>query len=125
MANQDISPAEAQRGAVANELWHVSMPVLPSQILKSYTTSPPPRRLLLEGVVPSSPPHASSSSEPHLPVQGTSSIAAVSHEPSFAETANGLINEILDRSPTGDSVVDPDSVIGESLRLYHGYKDGK
>lgn len=29
------------------------------------------------------------------------------------------------RLPSGSSVIDPDSVLGESGRYYHGYKDGK
>lgn len=29
------------------------------------------------------------------------------------------------REPTNSSVYEPDSVVGESGRLYHGYKEGK
>jgi hypothetical protein len=29
------------------------------------------------------------------------------------------------RTPTGSSVYDPESILGESGRTYHGYKDGK
>lgn len=46
-------------------------------------------------------------------------------DPNFARQANDLINEILGRQPGGTSVVEPESVLGESGRLYHGYKDGK
>lgn len=44
---------------------------------------------------------------------------------SFAEHADDKINAALNRTPVGTSVVDPDSVLGESGRLYHGYKEGK
>lgn len=46
-------------------------------------------------------------------------------DPGFATRMNGLINEALGREPDGQSVIEPDSVLGESGRLYHGYKDGK
>ncbi|KAH8674149.1 S-adenosyl-L-methionine-dependent methyltransferase [Xylariales sp. PMI_506] len=46
-------------------------------------------------------------------------------DPYFALRANDLINITLGCTPTGGSVVEPDSVLGESGRLYHGYKDGK
>ncbi|KAH8651155.1 S-adenosyl-L-methionine-dependent methyltransferase [Xylariales sp. PMI_506] len=39
--------------------------------------------------------------------------------------ANDRINQDLERTPSGGSIVEPDSVIGESGRLYHGYKEGK
>ncbi|KAH6655834.1 S-adenosyl-L-methionine-dependent methyltransferase [Truncatella angustata] len=43
----------------------------------------------------------------------------------FAERANALVNATLGRTPDGASVIDPDSILDESGRLYHGYKDGK
>lgn len=46
-------------------------------------------------------------------------------QPNFARRANELINASLGRTPDGMSVIDPDSVLDESGRLYHGYKDGK
>ncbi|KAH8666774.1 S-adenosyl-L-methionine-dependent methyltransferase [Xylariales sp. PMI_506] len=101
-------------------IWHIPLPVLPSETVSSYGNRHPPAGLTLveEISIPSSGP---------APVQEleSSSPTPLSTDPSFADTANNLINEILDRTPTGNSVVDPDSVIGESLRLYHGYKDGK
>lgn len=42
----------------------------------------------------------------------------------IAEYASALANSSLDRIPDGRSVIDPDSVLDESGRLYHGYKDG-
>ncbi|KAH8671482.1 S-adenosyl-L-methionine-dependent methyltransferase [Xylariales sp. PMI_506] len=42
----------------------------------------------------------------------------------FAEVANALISELLGQEPSGASVLEPDSVLGESGRLYHGYKEG-
>lgn len=43
----------------------------------------------------------------------------------FAERANALVNASMGCTPDGTSVVDPDSILDESGRLYHGYKDGK
>ncbi|KAI0123299.1 S-adenosyl-L-methionine-dependent methyltransferase [Xylariales sp. AK1849] len=45
-------------------------------------------------------------------------------ELNFATKANEVINAALGRTPGGTSVVDPDSVLDDSGRLYHGYKDG-
>lgn len=36
-----------------------------------------------------------------------------------------FIDEELMRTPTGASVVEPESVVGESGRSYHGYKEGR
>jgi hypothetical protein len=44
---------------------------------------------------------------------------------SFAEQANDMVNAALNRAPGGTSVVDPESVLGDSGRLYHGFKEGK
>lgn len=46
-------------------------------------------------------------------------------QPNFAARANQLIDDSLGRTPDGTSVIDPDSVLDESGRLYHGYRDGK
>ncbi|KAF3008195.1 hypothetical protein E8E14_008223 [Neopestalotiopsis sp. 37M] len=43
----------------------------------------------------------------------------------FKASRNKLVNESLGRTPGGLSVIDPSSVLGDSGRLYHGYKDGK
>ncbi|KAH8681676.1 S-adenosyl-L-methionine-dependent methyltransferase [Xylariales sp. PMI_506] len=108
-----------ERGSDRDFLYTL-MPVLPSQILESYSTSPPPSHIFSEALPDTIGTEligqvqgAVTSSAPHI------------NDPAFAATANDLINRILNRTPTDDSVVDPDSVIGESLRLYHGYKDGK
>ncbi|KAH8655407.1 S-adenosyl-L-methionine-dependent methyltransferase [Xylariales sp. PMI_506] len=44
---------------------------------------------------------------------------------SFVEVANDLINQHLGRAASGGSVIEPDSVLDESGRLYQGYKEGK
>ncbi|ETS81489.1 hypothetical protein PFICI_06491 [Pestalotiopsis fici W106-1] len=46
-------------------------------------------------------------------------------DPDFAVQANEQVNASLGRTPGGLSVIDPNSVLGDSGRLYHGYKDGK
>lgn len=33
--------------------------------------------------------------------------------------------ELVGYKPTGSSIIDPESVLGDSGRFYHGYKDGK
>ncbi|KAI1874233.1 uncharacterized protein JN550_002812 [Neoarthrinium moseri] len=43
----------------------------------------------------------------------------------FVQKANELINASLERTPGGTSVVEPDSILEESGRLYHGYNQGK
>lgn len=43
----------------------------------------------------------------------------------FAKRANEDINRRLGRTPGGTSIVEPDSVLEESGRLYHGYREGK
>lgn len=47
------------------------------------------------------------------------------YDPNFAVLADELVNVSLGRTSVGSSVIDPTSVLGESGRLYHGYKDGK
>lgn len=55
---------------------------------------------------------------------GTLPVVALG-DPSYSGVANDLVNASLNGTPGGSSVVDPDSVLGDSGRLYHGYKDGK
>ncbi|KAH8681848.1 S-adenosyl-L-methionine-dependent methyltransferase [Xylariales sp. PMI_506] len=43
----------------------------------------------------------------------------------IAHLVNERINGMVGRVPSGGSVVEPNSVLGESGRLYHGYKEGK
>ncbi|KAH8674162.1 S-adenosyl-L-methionine-dependent methyltransferase [Xylariales sp. PMI_506] len=103
---------------------HIPLPVMPSQIRNSYGTVLAPRPVFSESI--SAPiQQATAAATLDTPSQTAAETYPQGHDPSFAVTANHLINEILNRTPTGDSVVDPDSIIGESLRLYHGYKDGK
>ncbi|KAH8669030.1 S-adenosyl-L-methionine-dependent methyltransferase [Xylariales sp. PMI_506] len=110
--------------------WCVPLPVLPSEISESYEATQAPKWIFAEVTPPplhqqqqtvqTTTPALDSFSYPPR-----STIPQYNENPSFTDTANRLIDEILNRTPSGGSVVDPDSVIGESLRLYHGYKDGK
>lgn len=98
--------------------WYPQIP-LPSELINSYQTRP---QLLhpeaATAASPSSLDHQSSSYtegySPHF-----------ARDANFAAAANDLINQSLGRTPGGTSVVEPDSVLGESGRLYHGYKEGK
>lgn len=58
------------------------------------------------------------------PDSGTFPISAVS-DPNYTGAANELVNASLNDAAGGSSAVDPDSVLGDSNRLYHGFKDGK
>ncbi|KAH8666480.1 S-adenosyl-L-methionine-dependent methyltransferase [Xylariales sp. PMI_506] len=124
----DITPKS--ESGVERGFWHVPLPVLPSQILQTYwdPKSSPPQGLSPKEVAATlSQGTANCIDSGNLRPQETSTNNITSHnvDPTFATTANRMINDILDRTPTGCSVVDPQSVLGESLRLYHGYKDGK
>lgn len=46
-------------------------------------------------------------------------------EPQLNPFVPHFIDEEVIREPTGTSIVEPDSVLGESGRTYHGYKEGK
>ncbi|KAH8649347.1 S-adenosyl-L-methionine-dependent methyltransferase [Xylariales sp. PMI_506] len=117
-------PSTATRAGYG--LWHVPIPILPSQLVESYTRIPPPSHIFSESAAAFYDQTAPLNHESSAATHGIIATDLIQRrEPSFAETANGLINQILDRTPTGESVIDPDSIIGESLRLYHGYKDGK
>ncbi|KAH8660063.1 S-adenosyl-L-methionine-dependent methyltransferase [Xylariales sp. PMI_506] len=140
MTNADIdqpgSPIDAAIGGDAtnrkpaniepeNENPSWSLPTLPSQLLGSYSTVTPPPWFYTEDiptsagyVAPESNTSGNHRYRPDLP-------QTTYHDAEFATTANHLINQILQRTPSGGSVVEPDSMIGESGRLYHGYKEGK
>lgn len=45
--------------------------------------------------------------------------------PSFNPFVPTFEDEELVRVPSGASIVEPESVLGESGRSYHGYKEGK
>ncbi|KAH8648496.1 S-adenosyl-L-methionine-dependent methyltransferase [Xylariales sp. PMI_506] len=98
-------------------------PTLPSQLLNSYgTIAPPPgSRSEITSVA------QELSSATRLDLEDAHlyhSRLPPAKVPSFAEAANAMINDQLGRVSEGNSVVEPDSVLGESGRLYHGYKDG-
>ncbi|KAH8647171.1 hypothetical protein BX600DRAFT_503350 [Xylariales sp. PMI_506] len=105
--------------SAAYDNYTTNAPILPSQLLHSYgTTSPPPgpssdHFTVAQGMSPPEPIGQSGFYDVLPPPA-----------PSFAEVANVLINQQLGRVSEGNSVVEPDSVLGESGRLYHGYKEG-
>ncbi|KAK6070512.1 methyltransferase domain-containing protein [Seiridium cupressi] len=95
--------------------------VLPSQLLQSYQDTQPPLRFSSEDL-PVAGQRLGAYEEPsYRPVAQ----AGGSSTPSFAQVANDMINKSLRRRPGGTSIVEPDSVLGDSGRLYHGYKEGK
>jgi hypothetical protein len=98
---------------------------LPSQELPpQHPTTAAPSHIYTENVPTADPTLPSSGAwELEVPLQQASS--ASGSEPSFAEQANAPINASLSRTADGRSVIEPDSVLGESGRLYHGYKEGK
>ncbi|KAH8664594.1 S-adenosyl-L-methionine-dependent methyltransferase [Xylariales sp. PMI_506] len=122
LPDQEILPKS--NGGLSRGFWHVPLPVLPSELLNSYTTNPAPSQIFSEGITPDlqQPSSTALNLPSHMsvdkPISGSS-------DPSFAAIASDLSNQVVDRTPTESSVVDPESIIGESLRLYHGYKDGK
>lgn len=95
--------------------------LFPSQLLKSHHMAVPPVRLLAENM-PVAQADASESGNTTFASYSTSSETS---QHSFAERANALINKSLGRESEGSSVVEPNSILGESGRLYHGYEDGK
>ncbi|KAH8655304.1 S-adenosyl-L-methionine-dependent methyltransferase [Xylariales sp. PMI_506] len=97
---------------------------LPSEVLQSYNTHFAPTQLYAEDRSKITQ-HVERHTESLPATQGTAPYPTVANDPSFAEAANDLVNKSLDRDPTGCSVVEPDSVLGESKRLYHGYKEGR
>ncbi|KAH8658457.1 S-adenosyl-L-methionine-dependent methyltransferase [Xylariales sp. PMI_506] len=109
-ASSNLPPQEHTRKQILN------MPVLSSQPVQ-YLESLPPSFIFSENKpVPDPLGTPFDPTEAWLPSQP---------EPNYAAQANELINSSLGRTPEGGSVVDPDSVLGESGRLYHGHKDGK
>ncbi|KAH8662497.1 S-adenosyl-L-methionine-dependent methyltransferase [Xylariales sp. PMI_506] len=124
--NQDNLPPtdNNQQSKGIRGIYHVPLPVLPSEVLDSYSTGLQSSRLHLERDIDQFYHTATPMVEPNVSVQAPPS-STYEGDKSFSIVANDLINKILDRTPTGGSVVDPESVIGESLRLYHGYRDGK
>ncbi|KAI1868323.1 hypothetical protein JX265_007146 [Neoarthrinium moseri] len=116
-----VSPAELPAYEYsANHGLLTPATVLPSQLLESYRQMPPPARIYSE-----SPPIASRILADSVGTGNPQSYPIpLLQQPSFAEAANEMINQALGRTPGGTSVVEPDSVLGESGRLYHGYKDG-
>jgi hypothetical protein len=117
MAANNGNSTDTDRGN-QDAKWYPQIP-LPSELINSYQTRP--QLLYPEAATaasPSSLDHQSSSYtegySPHF-----------TRDTNFAAVANDLINQSLGRTPGGTSVVEPDSVLGESGRLYHGYKEGK
>ncbi|KAM0809205.1 putative S-adenosyl-L-methionine-dependent methyltransferase [Seiridium cardinale] len=95
--------------------------VLPSQLLQTYQRIQPPPRFSSEDFPVAGQSFGGYEEPSYRPVAQ----AGGSSTPSFAQVANDMINKSLRRRPGGTSVVEPDSVLGDSGRLYHGYKEGK
>ncbi|KAK6068342.1 methyltransferase domain-containing protein [Seiridium cupressi] len=91
---------------------------LPSQLLSARSALQAPPSHILSESVPSAGSVSSRSSDSGF-------WASRIVKPDFARRANDLINESLGRKSGGTSVVEPDSVLGDSGRLYHGYHEGK
>ncbi|KAH8682540.1 hypothetical protein BX600DRAFT_506126 [Xylariales sp. PMI_506] len=116
------SEAQSKVGAAPGAAWN--LPAFPSQILDTYSTRSPPAFYTIEDIPAITAFHngvgMENSGDLGFPSAG---VSAPSH--SFATTANKFIDQSLGRVPSGGSVIEPDSVLGESGRLYHGYKEGK
>ncbi|KAH8674138.1 S-adenosyl-L-methionine-dependent methyltransferase [Xylariales sp. PMI_506] len=108
---------------------------LPSQVLGSYGKILPPRQpgdsatssaQEIPAVFASGDAGDASSGFGFYPAASTlpPPSATKARDVSFAEIMNDMINKELGRVSEGNSVIEPDSVLGESGRLYHGYKDG-
>ncbi|KAK9414489.1 hypothetical protein SUNI508_11199 [Seiridium unicorne] len=94
-------------------------PLMPSELIESYETATAPTQLYAEdsSFTTQTPLDYDASLFPHRPSNPP--------DPNFAIVANDMINKALGRTPGGNSVIEPDSVLGESGRLYHGYNAGK
>jgi hypothetical protein len=97
------------------------VPELPSPPVQREVMGAPPAHIFSEDM-PRVDPALLGSQDPEFP-------AYPGYVPkpglSFVEQANAMINEALGRTPVGTSIVEPDSIVGESGRLYHGYNEGK
>lgn len=97
--------------------------MLPPQLLPpQHHTTTAPAHIYTENVPAADPTLPSSGAWDLEPLLAASS--ASGSDPSFVEQANAHIDAALSRTD-GKSVIEPDSVLGESGRLYHGYKEGK
>ncbi|KAI1847900.1 hypothetical protein JX265_001906 [Neoarthrinium moseri] len=61
-----------------------------------------------------------SNDQPLYPYDGDGS-----RDANFANVARDMMSKALGRTPGASSIVEPDSVLGDSGRLYHGYREGK
>ncbi|KAH8678415.1 S-adenosyl-L-methionine-dependent methyltransferase [Xylariales sp. PMI_506] len=98
-----------------------AVPTLPSELLGSYSSI---------AALPASqldPYSRARELSPALPInrfEFHNVQDATLRNKSSADVINDMINQQLGRVSMGDSVVEPDSILGESGRLYHGYKEG-
>ncbi|KAM0809208.1 hypothetical protein AB5N19_09551 [Seiridium cardinale] len=94
-------------------------PLMPSELIDSYETATAPTQLYAEdsSFTTQTPLDYDAPLFPHRPTNPP--------DPNFAIIANDMINKALGRTPGGNSVIEPDSVLGESGRLYHGFNEGK
>ncbi|KAI1874271.1 uncharacterized protein JN550_002850 [Neoarthrinium moseri] len=94
--------------------------LLPSQLLSSNPPMQvPPSQLLSEGMPLVNPILSDAANNSQFNRSPPLDAAE------YVKKANELINASLERTPGGTSVVEPDSVLDESGRLYHGYNQGK
>ncbi|KAH8649920.1 S-adenosyl-L-methionine-dependent methyltransferase [Xylariales sp. PMI_506] len=138
-SNQLLNPLDAQEALSGGQMKKQAPPPdqesggqyvyqtyapMPSKLIDSYAAQNLPARLYIEdqhSMTQNLDTAYDSSGQPSGPLDQ----AQLGTSPGFATAANGLINKILDRTPSGGSVVEPDSVLGDSQRLYHGYKEGR
>ncbi|KAH8651246.1 S-adenosyl-L-methionine-dependent methyltransferase [Xylariales sp. PMI_506] len=116
-----ISPRMTSSASNEDQLTSDILPrvdVMPGQLAPALqpTILQPPTHIYSEAPRPNA--------DPILYRFGQTPITLEQAQRSFADQANDLINAALGRTPVGGSVIDPDSVLGESGRLYHGYKEG-
>ncbi|KAK9801432.1 putative S-adenosyl-L-methionine-dependent methyltransferase [Seiridium cardinale] len=114
------TPGAEHSGNRSSSLSRDNVPLLPSQLLESYKVAPAPSHLFTERV----PVAIKSEPEPAAD-EFWFQEAPGQRDLLFSTVSNEMINKSLGRQPGGTSVVEPDSILGESGRLYHGYKDGK
>ncbi|KAH8647694.1 S-adenosyl-L-methionine-dependent methyltransferase [Xylariales sp. PMI_506] len=98
--------------------------ILPSQILGSYNRIYPPQRLPAE-TFPSSSSYTSQTYSRQRDLHQNHELhnSDPHHDP--APTSDDRTGQSISHNPSIASVVEPDSIVGESGRLYHGYKEGK
>lgn len=91
----------------------------PKGLSSSFQMQPPPSKIYSESI-----PTVDSSLLRYTSTN-SSSRQTLHEYPDSTGHDNDLNKQASRRTPEGKSVIDPDSVLGDSGRWYHGYKDGK